>query len=105
MCKELNLKLERLNVMSEFNRESEGTDDQSLFLSQIKGKCCNCGMFGRKAAQCTLRRDQEFLVHPLLATIVSSLIIPRLIVYNYSEDTEMVKVIHNPRFVLYGRHN
>jgi len=56
--KELNLRFERLNER-EYNRNSDGADDQALFMFQFKGKCCNCGKLGHKEIQCTLRREQE----------------------------------------------
>ena len=96
MRKELNLRFKKLNVKSEFNRKSEGADDQALYTSRFKGKYCNCGKIGHKSIQCTLRRDQanrEMMVHPLLTIIIRSLVIPRLIVFIYSGETDMVKVI------------
>jgi Zinc knuckle len=52
---ELNLRFERLSTGQNNNLGKES----SLFTSQFKGKCRNCGKLGHKAAQCKSKQVKD----------------------------------------------
>jgi hypothetical protein len=41
-CEEINSFLDRINIKTKLNRESEGSDDQALLISQLNSTCQNC---------------------------------------------------------------
>jgi hypothetical protein len=49
---ELGLCFERLGVISNQSNENVVLEEHALFSGQYKGKCCNCGQIGHKAAHC-----------------------------------------------------
>jgi hypothetical protein len=49
---ELSLCFERLNVISNQSNENVVLEKLALLSEQYKGKCCNCGQIGHKAAEC-----------------------------------------------------
>ena len=89
MQKELDLRFERLNVTSEYNRESDGADDQALFsCSNTKANLATLEILVTKQFNALSGENKKGLV-----IIVRSLVIPMLIVFNFLGEMKMVKVI------------
>jgi hypothetical protein len=56
---ELNLRFERLSSKKKSIKNDESGEEKALFTAQFKGKCCNCGKLGHKAAQCKFKQAIE----------------------------------------------
>jgi hypothetical protein len=56
---ELSLRYERLLMKTETAKINDLGEEKALVVTQLKGKCRNCGKIGHKAAQCKLKQMRK----------------------------------------------